>query len=283
MIFKKPKNVLEGHSKQALGAGGNMQGVNVVCDKCKKSLTVDELEKELYVCPYCRHHFRVSARKRILMIADADSFTEFDEKLEASNILNFPGYDEKLEAARVQSNEADSVVCGECEIDGIRVAIFAMDPNFMMGSMGSVAGEKITRTFERALAQNIPVVAFTVSGGARMQEGIISLMQMAKTSGAVKRHSDGGNLFIGILTDPTTGGVTASFAMEADIILAEPYALIGFAGPRVIEQTIRKKLPVGFQRAEFQLEHGFIDNIVDRNLQKKYVSQLLEIHKRRCV
>jgi acetyl-CoA carboxylase carboxyl transferase subunit beta len=153
-----------------------------------------------------------------------------------------------------------------------------MEPGFMMGSMGAVAGEKITRTFERALADGMPVVGYAVSGGARMQEGIVSLMQMAKTSGAVKRHSDAGNLFICVLTDPTTGGVTASFAMEADIILAEPYALIGFAGPRVIEQTIRKKLPAGFQRAEFMLEHGFIDNVVDRKRQKKYLSQLLRIH-----
>ena len=150
----------------------------------------------------------------------------------------------------------------------------------MMGSMGSVAGEKITRTFERALEKNIPVVGFTVSGGARMQEGMISLMQMAKTSGAVKNHSDSGNFFVCVLTDPTTGGVTASFAMEADIILAEPYALIGFAGPRVIEQTIRKKLPAGFQRSEFQLEHGFIDNIVDRKKQKIYITQLLKMHQK---
>jgi len=171
------------------------------------------------------------------------------------------------------------VICGICEIDERKVAIFVMDPQFMMGSMGSVAGEKITRTFERALDENIPVIGFSVSGGARMQEGMVSLMQMAKTSGAVKRHSDAGNLYICVLTDPTTGGVTASFAMEADIILAEPHALIGFAGPRVIEQTIRKRLPPGFQRAEFQLEHGFIDSIVHRRRQKTYISQLLKMHR----
>jgi acetyl-CoA carboxylase carboxyl transferase subunit beta len=214
------------------------------------------------------------------MIADAGSFVEFDMELVPRNILDFPGYDEKLEAARLQSAESDSVICGECSIDGVRVGIFSMESSFMMGSMGSVAGEKITRTFERALADGLPVIGFAVSGGARMQEGMISLMQMAKTSGAVKRHSDAGNLYICVLTDPTTGGVTASFAMEADIILAEPNALIGFAGPRVIEQTIRKKLPSGFQRAEFQLEHGFIDNIVFRKRQKSYISKLLEMHKR---
>jgi len=212
------------------------------------------------------------------MIADAGTFIETDKELIPHNILNFPGYDKKLEAAQLQSAETDSVVCGECEIGGNKAALFVMDPNFMIGSMGSVAGEKITRTFERAREKNIPVVGFTVSGGARMQEGIISLMQMAKTSGAVKKHSDGGGLFVCVLTDPTTGGVTASFAMEADIIIAEPYALIGFAGPRVIEQTIRKKLPPGFQRAEFQLEHGFVDSIVDRKRQKKYISQLLQMH-----
>jgi acetyl-CoA carboxylase carboxyl transferase subunit beta len=155
-----------------------------------------------------------------------------------------------------------------------------MEPNFMMGSMGSVAGEKITRTFERASEKDIPVVGYAVSGGARMQEGMVSLMQMAKTSGAVKNHSDKGNLYICVLTDPTTGGVTASFAMEADIILAEPFALIGFAGPRVIEQTIRKKLPAGFQRSELQLKNGFVDNIVERRSQKKYIAQLLNLHRR---
>jgi len=213
------------------------------------------------------------------MLADTGTFIEYDKELTPKNVLNFPEYDAKLEAARLQSAETDSVVCGECVIGGMKVAIFAMEPSFMMGSMGSVAGEKITRTFERALEENIPVIGFAVSGGARMQEGMVSLMQMAKTSGAVKRHSDAGNLYICILTDPTTGGVTASFAMEADIILAEPNALIGFAGPRVIEQTIRKKLPTGFQRAEFQLEHGFVDKIVYRKRQKAYLTKLLEMHR----
>ena len=278
MIFQKPKNTLEGRGKPLSGGSEIVEDTLNTCDKCKKPLTFDELERELHVCLYCRYHFKINARQRIHMIADDGSFVEFDKELIPQNILGFPGYDEKLKAARLQSAEQDSVVCGQCEIGGNKTAIFVMDPYFMMGSMGSVAGEKITRTFERAASGNMPVVGFTASGGARMQEGMISLMQMAKTSGAVKRHSDAGNLFISLLTDPTTGGVTASFAMEADIILAEPYAQIGFAGSRVIEQTIRKKLPSGFQRAEFHLEHGFIDNIVDRKRQKNYISQLLQIH-----
>jgi len=278
MRFRKPKNVLEGHGRTAPGVSEIVENSTIPCVKCKKELTADELENEKFVCPYCRHHFKMNARQRIHMLADAGTFIEFDNELIPNNILNFPEYDEKLEAARLQSSETDSVVCGECEISGIKIAIFAMEPSFMMGSMGSVAGEKITRTFERALEKSLPVIGFALSGGARMQEGMVSLMQMAKTSGAVKRHSDAGNLYICILTDPTTGGVTASFAMEADIILAEPQALIGFAGPRVIEQTIRKKLPAGFQRAEFQLEHGFIDKIVYRRRQKEYLTRLLQMH-----
>jgi len=278
MIFKKPTNALEGHGKLILPAGEIARENGIICPKCKKTLFSEELEKELRACPYCRYHFKLNARQRIHMIADTDTFIEADKGLLVDNILEFPGYDEKLKAARLQSAEADSVICGECKIGKNRTALFVMEPQFMMGSMGSVTGKKITRIFEYALAENIPVTGFTVSGGARMQEGIISLMQMAKTSGAVKKHSDGGNLFLCVLTDPTTGGVTASFAMEADIILAEPYALIGFAGPRVIEQTIRKKLPTGFQSAEFQLEHGFIDDIVDRKRQKKHISQLLKMH-----
>ena len=280
MIFRKPKNVLEGHGRTAPGVTEIVEESTIPCVKCKKTLIIDELEIEKNVCPYCRHHYKMNARQRIHMLADAGTFIEFDKELTPQNILGFPEYDEKLEAARLQSSETESVICGVCEIGGIKTAIFIMEASFMMGSMGRVAGEKITGTFERALEENLPVIGFTVSGGARMQEGMVSLMQMAKTSGAVKRHSDAGYLYICVLTDPTTGGVTASFAMEADIILAEPQALIGFAGPRVIEQTIRKKLPSGFQRAEFQLEHGFIDQIVFRKRQKGYITQLLEMHKR---
>ncbi|MDR0490718.1 MAG: acetyl-CoA carboxylase, carboxyltransferase subunit beta [Oscillospiraceae bacterium] len=281
MIFNRPKNALEGHGKSMPGTSEVVQEALIACDKCKKMLTQEELDGELNVCPYCRRHFRINARQRIHLVADAGTFVETDKELVSGNIIDFPGYDEKLEAARLQSAERESVVSGECEIGGNKAAIFVMDPFFLMGSMGSAAGEKITRTFEGALAKSIPVVGFAVSGGARMQEGMVSLIQMAKTSGAVKKHSDGGNLFVCVLTDPTTGGVTASFAMEADIILAEPHALIGFAGPRVIEQTIRKRLPTGFQRSEFQLEHGFVDCIVDRKRQKKYISRILSMHKSR--
>jgi len=278
MIFRKPKNTLEGHGKLAPGVSDIVEEPTVLCGKCKKPVLADELEIALFVCPYCRHHFKMNARQRIHMISDSGTFTEYDTELVPTNILDFPEYDSKLEAAGRQSSESDSVVCGLCEIGGHKVAIFVMEPFFMMGSMGSVAGEKITRTFERALREDIPVVGYAVSGGARMQEGMISLMQMAKTSGAVKIHSDAGNLYICVLTDPTTGGVTASFAMEADITLSEPGALIGFAGPRVIEQTIRKRLPSDFQRAEFQLDHGFIDEIVHRRRQKAYISKLLQMH-----
>ena len=281
MRFLKPRNTLEGQGISLVPDVGEIaEELAVACVTCKKTLTADELENGLQVCPYCRHHYRINARQRIHIIADSGSFIETDKEMASHNVLGFPGYDKKLEAVCLQSTEIESVVCGECEIDRNKVVLFVMEPGFMMGSMGSVAGEKITRAFEHATEAGLPVVGFTVSGGARMQEGILSLMQMAKTSGAVKRHSDRGGLYICVLTDPTTGGVTASFAMEADIILAEPYALIGFAGPRVIEQTIRKKLPAGFQRSEFLLEHGFIDSIMDRQRQKKYLSQLLRMHRK---
>ncbi|MCL2883176.1 MAG: acetyl-CoA carboxylase, carboxyltransferase subunit beta [Coriobacteriia bacterium] len=280
MRFNKPKNALEGQARPLPDMSESATEPLVVCNKCKKALTLDELEHNLHVCPYCRNHFMINARQRIHLIADAGSFVEFDQELQPTNILGFPDYDKKLEVAHLQSAENDSVVSGECTIEGRGAVLFVMDPYFMMGSMGSIAGEKITRAFERATVAGLPVIGFTASGGARMQEGVVSLMQMAKTSGAVRKHSDAGNLFVSVLTDPTTGGVTASFAMEADIILAEPYALIGFAGPRVIEQTIRKKLPAGFQRAEFQLEHGFLDDIVGRKRQRPYLAQLLEMHHR---
>lgn len=280
MIFKKPKNALEGYTKIQKAIINNVaEEPPVVCPRCKKDLSPSELADNLSVCPYCRHHFRINARQRLSIICDEGTFEETDRELTSANFLDFPEYDKKLTNARLESAENEAVICGTCEIGGSRTAIFVMEPNFMMGSMGSVVGEKITRLFELAAKETLPVVGFTVSGGARMQEGIISLMQMAKTSGAVKRHSDGGNLFICVLTDPTAGGVTASFAMEADIILAEPFALICFAGPRVIEQTIRKKLPDGFQRAEFLLEKGFVDSIVGRRRQKSIISELLKMHR----
>ena len=275
MFFKKPLNALEGTKNE----NPQEKPQTVICPGCKKDIPVPELENNLHICPLCRRYFRVRARARLGMICDENTFIEHDKNLSSINILDFPEYNEKLDAARHSSSENEAVICGACEIGGTKTAIFVMEPTFMMGSMGSVVGEKITRLFEYATAERLPVIGFTVSGGARMQEGVISLMQMAKTSGAVKKHSDAGLLFLCILTDPTTGGVTASFAMEADIIVSEPLALIGFAGPRVIEQTIRKKLPDGFQRAEFQLEKGFIDDIIDRRNLKSYISQVLEMHR----
>ena len=244
----------------------------------KKTILTSELSESFSVCQKCGHHFRINARQRINIISDADTFCEIDAELASENLINFPEYDKKLQNAQLESAEKDAVVCGTCKIGGYDCCLFAMEPYFMMGSMGIVVGEKMTRLFELATEKNLPVIGFTVSGGARMQEGILSLMQMAKTSGAVKRHGEAGNLYIGVLTDPTTGGVTASFATEGDIVVAEPGALIGFAGPRVIEQTIRQKLPQGFQRAEFLMEKGFIDAIVDRREQKSYLTKLLLLH-----
>jgi acetyl-CoA carboxylase carboxyl transferase subunit beta len=221
----------------------------------------------------------MNARQRIDFIADEGSFAEHDQDVEGEDVINFPGYDRKRKGAALSSSEKEGVVTGTATIGGIPCALFVMEAYYMMGSMGRAVGEKITRLFEYAIEHRLPVVGFTVSGGARMQEGILSLMQMAKTSGAVKRHSDAGLFYLTVLTDPTTGGVTASFAMEGDVILAEPGALIGFAGPRVIEQTTRKKLPEGFQRAEFLLEHGFVDAIVPRSQERELVRELLAYHR----
>ena len=251
----------------------------VKCPKCKSLILTADLEANHKVCAKCGHHMRLSARERIALLSDDSSFEEFDSDLTSSNILSFPDYDLKLKSAQLKSGENESVVTGVCRIGGSKTVLGAMDSGFMMGSMGTVTGEKITRAFEYATENRLPVVICTVSGGARMQEGILSLMQMAKTSGAVKRHSDAGLLYITVLTDPTTGGVTASFAMEGDIILSEPNALVGFAGPRVIEQTIRQKLPKDFQTAEFVEEKGFIDAVVPRKELKGAISKLLEMHK----
>ena len=278
-LFKKPENELEKSDR--------MQKPNrpfvpdemwLKCPACKTMLLSSDLDQNLHVCSKCQHHFRLKARQRVELVADTGSFCEFDKGLVSKNLLDFPDYGKKLKNARLESGENESVICGTCEIMGQKCALCVMDSSFMMGSMGTVTGEKITRMFEYALKNRLPVVVFTVSGGARMQEGILSLMQMAKTSGAIKRHSDAGLLYITVLTDPTTGGVTASFAMEGDVILAEPKALVGFTGPRVIEQTIRQKLPHGFQRSEFQLEKGFVDAIVHRKDLKKTLGTLLEYH-----
>jgi len=278
-IFKKPKNELEGHERLGKSPAPNVPDeMCTTCPACKKMLFTSDLFENFYVCPNCRHHFRINARQRLGFIVDKKSFCETDRGMVSKNLIEFPGYDKKLRHSRLESAEREAVVCGTAEIGGFKCAVFVMEPYFMMGSMGTVVGEKITRLFELATRDCLPVVGFTVSGGARMQEGMFSLMQMAKTSGAVKRHSDMGNLYLTVLTDPTTGGVTASFAMEGDIIIAEPRALVGFAGPRVIEQTIRQKLPQGFQRSEFLLEKGFIDDVVDRRRLKEYLTRVLSFH-----
>lgn len=279
MRFKKPKNTLEGHSEVVAHVDQDNAKI-FSCPTCEKLLTNIDITS-LKICPFCRHHFRLSPRERIDTLSDADTFTELFADIQSENIINFPEYTEKLKKAMETSKEKEAVICGVCEIGGTKTAIFVMNPFFMMGSMGSAVGEKITLIFEYATKHSLPVLGFTVSGGARMQEGIVSLMQMAKTSGAVKIHSDHKNLFLCVLTDPTTGGVTASFAMEGDIILSEPKALIGFAGPRVIEQTIRKKLPTGFQKAEFLIEKGFIDDILDRVNARAYISDVLKMHTKR--
>ncbi|MBQ3108389.1 MAG: acetyl-CoA carboxylase carboxyltransferase subunit beta [Clostridia bacterium] len=250
------------------------------CPGCRRSIIKREMEENSFVCPLCGRHFRLDARQRIEFIADEGSFTELFGEISACDPLAFPQYAEKLEKARRTSGEKEGVITGTCRIGGIAAALISMEANFMMGSMSAAVGEKITLLFEYAKDHRLPVIAYTVSGGARVQEGMLSLMQMAKTSGAVKRHSEAGLLYIAVLTDPTTGGVTASFAMEGDIILAEPGALIGFAGPRVIEQTMRQNLPKGFQRTEFLLEKGFIDKIVPRREQRETLIRLLSLHRR---
>ncbi|MCR5264640.1 MAG: acetyl-CoA carboxylase carboxyl transferase subunit beta [Clostridiales bacterium] len=273
----KPKNELEKGGRAFVPAQDTEKEPEETCPNCHRSFPQSVFERQLYTCS-CGHHMRVSARKRIGYITDPGSFSELFGGISSADPLSFPGYGKKTETLRLSTGEDDAVVCGEADIGGRRCALFVMEPGFLMGSMGSAVGEKITRLFEHALEKALPVVGYTVSGGARMQEGLISLMQMAKTSAAVKRHSDAGLFYLTILTDPTMGGVTASFAMEGDIILAEPDALIGFAGPRVIEQTTRKTLPEGFQKAEFLLDHGFIDAIVPRTEQRDVISSLLGIH-----
>lgn len=250
----------------------------VTCPDCHSVYTKKQLAKTHMVCPDCGHHYRLSARARIELLTDKKSFKEYFYDVQSIDPLHFPHYAEKLSDARQRTGENEAVVCGTATVGGYPCALFAMDPRFIMASMGSAVGEKLTRLFELATDEGLPVIGFAASGGARMQEGILSLMQMAKVSGAVARHSDGGGLYIPILTDPTTGGVTASFAMQGDIILAEPKALIGFAGRRVIEQTIGRQLPADFQSAEFLLAHGFIDKIVPRGEQRDTLTVLLRQH-----
>ena len=276
-LFKPSHNELEKGGRMPVPPGDAMMVQTKACPSCGRRIPLQELWENLWVCP-CGYHFRINARQRIKYITDAGSFQELDEGLESTDRLQFPGYEEKLENSRLACREKEAVIGGTAAIGGHRCALFVMEPRFMMGSMGTVVGEKLTRLFEYARDHRLPVVGYTVSGGARMQEGILSLMQMAKVSGAVKRHSDAGLFYLPVLTDPTTGGVTASFAMDGDILVAEPGAMIGFAGARVIEQTTNKKLPDGFQRAEFLLEHGFVDLILPRKEQKKTIAALLAVH-----
>ena len=275
--FLKPKNQLEEGGRTAAPVHEDAGEPEKTCPNCHKSIPLSRLWAQNLVCA-CGHHFRMKARQRLSLICDRGSFVELFRGVKAGNPLDFPGYSEKIETARTGSGEEEAVICGTAALEGQNCCLFAMEPYFMMGSMGSAVGEKITRLFEYATDHRLPVIGFTVSGGARMQEGLLSLMQMAKTSAAVKRHSDAGLLYVAVLTDPTTGGITASFAMEADIILAEPGATVGFAGARVIEQTTRKSLPKGFQTAEFVLEHGFVDRIVPRAGQRQLLSELLRLH-----
>lgn len=250
----------------------------IKCDNCKEILYKEDVHKNFSVCPNCGKHFRISARRRIKQIADEGSFEEIGADILTKDPLKFEGYLKKVEALKEKTKIEEAVKCGTCKINGESVVIAVMDGNFMMGSMGSCVGERITLAIETSIEKHIPLIIFCVSGGARMQEGIISLMQMAKTSSALAKHNEAGLLYISVLTDPTTGGVTASFASLGDIILAEPDALIGFAGPRVIEQTIKQKLPEGFQKSKFLLEHGFIDKIVERKDMKNTLYKIIKLH-----
>jgi len=282
--FKSPELWLETHNKNKLFGRRNPEEPSIPdemwrsCPDCKKAFLANEIKRSGNICPECKYHFRMTSRERLDLILDEGSFMESDSEMTSTNRIHFPDYDKKIGCAKKKTGESEAVVCGTGRINGIRTVICVMESEFIMGSMGCVVGEKMTRAFEYATENSLPAIVFCVSGGARMQEGILSLMQMAKTSGAVKIHSDAGLLYISVLTNPTTGGVTASFAMEGDVIIAEPGALIGFAGPRVIEQTIRQTLPAGFQSAEFLLEKGFLDAIVPRNEMKTFLSRVLKLH-----
>ena len=254
------------------------EGLLKKCNKCGAAILTEEVKSAGYICPKCQGYFRVHAYERIRMTVDEDSFEEWEKDMEFVNPLEFKGYEEKVKSLKEKTGLSEAVVTGKASIEGNPAVIAVCDGRFLMASMGQVVGEKITRAVERATKEQLPVIIFACSGGARMQEGIVSLMQMAKTAAALKRHSDAGLLYVSVLTDPTTGGVTASFAMLGDVILAEPKALIGFAGPRVIEQTIGERLPKGFQRSEFLLEHGFIDRIVERKEMRTVLANILQMH-----
>ena len=281
-MFKKTSRrgyISLGEGKPAHMAPEVPEGLLKKCNVCKSAILTEDVKNGYYICPKCQNYFRVHAMHRIEMVADAGTFEEWDKGLTSGNPLHYKGYEEKVEALQEKTGLDEAVVTGKARIAGNEVVLAVCDGRFMMASMGKVVGEKITRAVEKATSERIPIIIFACSGGARMQEGIHSLMQMAKTSAALKRHHDAGCLYVSVLTDPTTGGVTASFAMLGDIILAEPGALIGFAGPRVIEQTIGQKLPKGFQRAEFLQEHGFVDRIVERPRLRETLAEIVAMHK----
>ena len=277
--IKKFNDTDKSNSEKNEKASEMLIGKWVKCDSCKEILYKEDVHKNYSVCPNCGKHFRISSIRILEQIVDENTFEEMDSNLQTTDPLQFEGYTKKIALLQEKTKINEAVKTGIGKINGEQAVIAIMDGNFLMGSMGCVVGEKITRAIETAIEKRLPLIMFCVSGGARMQEGIISLMQMAKTSAALAKLDDAGLLYISVLTDPTTGGVTASFAMLGDIILAEPDALIGFAGPRVIEQTLKQKLPEGFQRSEFLLEHGFIDKIVTRKDMKDTLSQILKLHK----
>ncbi len=283
-LFKVVKNRFVDDSRPTSNSNNKGKSVEIPqnllfkCPRCGNVVYNEEFERAIKVCPKCNYHARLTWQERLELTVDTGSFREFDRELQSLNPIGFPRYEEKVSSMKRQCETNEAIVTGECTIRGYRCVLGIMDSHFMMASMGSVVGEKITRAFEYATERGLPVVMFTASGGARMQEGIISLMQMAKTSGAVKRHSDAGGLYITVLTDPTTGGVEASFASLGDIIIAEPKVLIGFAGRRVIQDTIRQRLPDDFQSAEFQFDCGFVDMIVERGMMRKALSNVLKLH-----
>lgn len=254
------------------------EGIWKRCPSCTAVLFGEDLDAELKVCPKCNYHFRLTAKERIEQVCDPDTFQEFNANLTGLDPLNFPGYNKKLEGIREHTGESEAIITGCGEIDGNKAVLAVMDGYFMMGSMGAAVGEKFALAAERAISDRLPLIAFTVSGGARMQEGLISLMQMSKTAAVLAQLDDAGLLYIVVLTDPTTGGVSASFAMLGDITIAEPNALVGFAGRRVIEQTIKQTLPNNFQRSEFLMKKGFIDIITDRKDLKKTLAHILKLH-----
>ena len=281
-MFKKTYTLIDTKYKNHSKNEPNIpEGLWRKCKKCGQPVYGEDVKNNNYICPKCKAYFRVHAYRRIDLVVDPGTFEEWNAQMDFSNALGIPGYEEKVQAAQEKTRLNEAIVTGSCKIQGQKSAIGVCDARFMMSSMGHVVGEKITRMVERATEEKLPVIIFACSGGARMQEGIISLMQMAKVSEALGRHDAAGLLYVTVLTDPTTGGVTASFAMLGDIILAEPKALIGFAGQRVIQGTIHQKLPEGFQRAEFQLKNGFVDRIVHREKMREELGRILKLHSRK--